>query len=91
VHPRAALDGIVRDLADRIASMPPASVAAVKRVVDRTLASFDDGLVAETDAFGALTAGGLHIVRMERFLEAGGQTRAAETTDFDALLRAMDD
>ena len=63
-----------RALATRIAAMPPASVAAVKQVVDRSLASFDDGLVAETDAFGALTAGGLHIVRMQRFLDAGGQT-----------------
>jgi enoyl-CoA hydratase/carnithine racemase len=91
VHAREELDGVVRALAARIASMPPASVAAVKRVVDRSLASFDDGLVAETDAFGALTAAGLHIVRMERFLAAGGQTREAETTRWDALLEAMDD
>jgi enoyl-CoA hydratase/carnithine racemase len=91
VHPREDLVGVVRALATRIATMPPASVAAVKRVIDRTLVSFDDALVAETDAFGALTAGGLHIVRMERFLEAGGQTRDAETADFRALLDAMDD
>ena len=49
--------GVVRGLAPRIASMPPASVAAVKQVVDRSLASFADGLVAETDAFGALDRG----------------------------------
>jgi enoyl-CoA hydratase/carnithine racemase len=91
VHPRAELGAIVHGLAARIASMPPTSVAAVKRVVDRSLVSFDDGLVAETDAFGALTAGGLHIVRMERFLEAGGQTREAETTRWNALFEAMDD
>jgi enoyl-CoA hydratase/carnithine racemase len=91
VHPRDELHAVVRDLAARIASMPPASVNAVKRVVDRTLVGFDDALVAETDAFGALTAGGLHIVRMERFLDAGGQTREAETGDFQALLDAMDD
>jgi enoyl-CoA hydratase/carnithine racemase len=91
VHPREELVEVVRELATRIATMPPASVAAVKRVIDRTLVSFDDALVAETDAFGALTAGGLHIVRMERFLEAGGQTRQAETADFRALLDAMDD
>ncbi len=89
VHPRADLDGIVYRLATRIASMPPASVAAVKQVVDRSLESFADGLVAETDAFGALTAGGLHIVRMERFLDAGGQTREGETSDFAALVDAM--
>jgi enoyl-CoA hydratase/carnithine racemase len=91
VHPREQLAAVVEALATRIASMPPASVAAIKRVVDRSLRSFDDGLIAETDAFGALTAGGLHIVRMERFLEAGGQTREAETTRWNDLLEAMDD
>jgi enoyl-CoA hydratase/carnithine racemase len=91
VHPRAELMAVVGQLATRIASMPSASVAAVKRVVDRTLVSFDDGLLAETDAFGALTAAGRHIVRMQRFLDAGGQTREGETADFEALLRAMDD
>src|SRR6478672_4085258 len=38
VHPRAELVDVVRTLAARIAAMPPASVAAVKRVVDRSLA-----------------------------------------------------
>jgi len=91
LHPSEELAEVVRRLAARIASMPPASVAAVKRVIDRSLESFDDALVAETDAFGALTAGGLHIVRMERFLEAGGQTREGETTRWDALFDAMAD
>ena len=91
LHPSAELGAVVRALAARIASMPPASVAAVKRVVDRSLESFDEALVAETDAFGALTAGGLHIVRMERFLEAGGQTREGETTRWDELFDAMGD
>ena len=63
----------------------------MKRVVDLSMESFDDGLVAETDAFGALTAAGLHIVRMERFLEAGGQTREAETTRWAELFDAMGD
>src|SRR4029079_5354063 len=91
VHPSAELGAIVGALAARIASMPPASVAAVKRVIDRSLESFDDGLVAETDAFGALTAGGLHIVRMERFLATGGQTRDGETTRWDELFDSMFD
>jgi enoyl-CoA hydratase/carnithine racemase len=91
VHPSGELMAVVGQVATLIASMPSASVAAVKRVVDRTLVSFDDGLVAETDAFGALTAAGLHIVRMQRFLDAGGQTREGETADFAALLEAMDD
>jgi enoyl-CoA hydratase/carnithine racemase len=91
VHPRGELTDVVGALATRIAAMPPASVVAVKRVVDRSLVSFDDALVAETDAFGALTAGGLHIVPMERFLAAGGQTREAETTRWDAVLDATFD
>jgi hypothetical protein len=60
-------------------------------VVDRSLVSFDDGLVAETDAFGALTAAGLHLARMQRFLDAGGQTREGETSDWNGLLDAMND
>jgi enoyl-CoA hydratase/carnithine racemase len=89
VHPRAELAAVVRALAMRIAALPPASVAAVKRVVDRSLVSFDDGLVAETDAFGALTAAGLHLARMQRFLDAGGQTREAELTRNASLIEAM--
>lgn len=91
LHSHDELADAVHALAVRIAAMPPSSIAAVKAVVDRSLVSFDDGLVAETDAFGALTAGGLHIVRMERFLDAGGQTREAETTRWSSLLEAMDD
>ena len=68
-----------------------ASVAAVKRVVDRSLVSFDEALVAETDAFGALTAAGLHLVLMQRYHDAGGQTREGETSDWNALFDAMDD
>lgn len=91
VFPSAELDGAVRTRAERIAAMPGESIAAVKRVVDTSLASFDAGLVAETDALGVLTAAGRHRARMERFLAAGGQTREGETSDFDALLDAMRD
>jgi enoyl-CoA hydratase/carnithine racemase len=91
VFQRDELDGVVRVRAERIAAMPGESIAAVKRVVDTSLASFDAGLVAETDALGALTAAGRHRVRMEQFLAAGGQTREGETSDFDALLHAMRD
>jgi enoyl-CoA hydratase/carnithine racemase len=91
VFPHDELDGVVRARAERIAVMPAESIAAVKRVVDTSLAAFDAGLVAETDAFGVLTAAGLHQTRMERFLAAGGQTREGETSDFEALLDAMRD
>jgi enoyl-CoA hydratase/carnithine racemase len=91
VYPRSGLGDEVRELARRIAAMPPASVAAVKRVVDRSLDSFADGLLAESDAFGALTADGLQLTRMQRFLAAGGQTRDGETARWAELLDAMDD
>jgi enoyl-CoA hydratase/carnithine racemase len=91
VFARDELDRVVRARAARIAGMPGESITAIKRVVDTSLTSFDAGLVAETDAFGVLTAAGLHHARMERFLAAGGQTREAEISDFDALLDAMRD
>jgi enoyl-CoA hydratase/carnithine racemase len=80
VIPQAELGVTVRRLARRIASMPAGSVAAVKRVVDRSLESFASALVDETNAFGELTASGGHVARMERFLAAGGQTREGETS-----------
>lgn len=89
VVPHAELGETGRRVARRIASMPPASVAAVKRVVDVSSESFTDALVEETNAFGALTAGGYHTDRMRRFLEAGGQTREGETTRWDEIDRAM--
>jgi len=58
-------------------------VAAVKRVVDRSLESFDRALVDETNAFGALTAAGAHTARMQRFLDAGGR-RSATGRDIQA-------
>jgi enoyl-CoA hydratase/carnithine racemase len=89
VMPHRELLDAGRRIARRIASMPPASVAAVKRVVDASLASFTNALVEETDAFGALTAGGQHTDRMRRFLDAGGQTREGETKRWDEIDRAM--
>jgi enoyl-CoA hydratase/carnithine racemase len=76
-------------MARRIAVMPSRSIAAVKRVVDISLGSIDDALVAETDAFGQLIAGGGHLPPMQRFLAAGGQTREAEVRRMPALLHAM--
>jgi enoyl-CoA hydratase/carnithine racemase len=83
------LGDTVRRVARRIASMPPASVRAVKRVVDRSLASFDAALVDETNAFGELTAAGAHTARMQRFLAAGGQSRDGETSRWAEIDRAM--
>ena len=64
VVPHAELGAEARQVAQRIAAMPPGSVAAVKRVVNRSLESFDRALVDETNAFGALIAAGSHTARM---------------------------
>lgn len=89
VRPRAQLADDVRALAARAAAMPAAAVAAVKRVVDESLRSFEQALIDETGAFGALIAAGGHQVRMQRFLDAGGQTRAGETRRWDAVIESM--
>jgi enoyl-CoA hydratase/carnithine racemase len=91
VFGRDVLGAEVLAIARRIAAMPAGSIAAVKRVVDVTLVSFDAGLVEETDAFGVLTAGGDHVAPMRRFVAAGGQTREGETTRWDEIMRATRD
>jgi enoyl-CoA hydratase/carnithine racemase len=82
-------DGLL--LARRVAAMPPASVAAVKRVVDVSIGTRDLtlALTAETDAFGRLIASGGHTAPMQRFLDAGGQTRDGEVTRMAAIVDAM--
>jgi enoyl-CoA hydratase/carnithine racemase len=75
--------------AGRIARMPAASVAAVKRVVDASRAGLDAALVTESDELGRLLASGGHQALMRRFLDAGGQTREGETTQMEATFDAM--
>lgn len=75
--------------ASRIASMPATSIAAVKRVVDISLSSTEAALVAETDAFGELVAGGGHRRPMQAFLAAGGQTRDGERDRMNEIVEAM--
>jgi enoyl-CoA hydratase/carnithine racemase len=88
VFPSAVVAGEVRKFARRVAAMPPASLAAVKHVVDASLDSFEQGLVEESDALGRLTAAGAQLAPMRRFLAAGGQTRDGETTRWDEIMRA---
>jgi enoyl-CoA hydratase/carnithine racemase len=83
------IERIVMALAHRVARMPAASVAAVKRVVDLSLGDLRPVLTAETDAFGELTSSGAHVEPMRRFLEAGGQTREAEIAPMDHLIDRM--
>ncbi|HJS37164.1 MAG TPA: NADP-dependent malic enzyme, partial [Burkholderiales bacterium] len=70
------IERIVMALARRVARMPAASVAAVKRVVDLSLGDLRPVLTAETDAFGELTSSGAHLEPMRRFLEAGGAVKS---------------
>jgi enoyl-CoA hydratase/carnithine racemase len=76
-------------LAERIAAMPGASIAAIKRVVDATLAAPTPALTEESAELAALMAAGAQKAPMQAFLDAGGQTRAAEATDIDPLIVAM--
>lgn len=76
-------------LASRIAAMPAASIAAVKRVVDSSLSSPEVALVAESDALGELLASGAQRAPMEAFLAAGGQTRDGELHRMNDIVESM--
>ncbi len=87
--PVADLEASGSALAERIARMPGASIAAVKRVVDVSLSSLQPALVAESDALADLLSQGLQQGPMRAFLAAGGQTREGETRRMPHLLAAM--
>jgi len=76
---------------ERFASLERRSIAAVKRVVDAALDHDPGALVAESAALSAAIASGAHLGPMRRFLDAGGQTRAAEIGPIEPLLEAMRD
>ena len=87
--PSPELDAEGLKLARRIAAMPTASVAAVKRVVDHSLTGAADSLAFESDALAELFAAGSHRAPMTAFLEAGGQTRDGELNRMESLIVAM--
>jgi enoyl-CoA hydratase/carnithine racemase len=89
VGPPDRIEGELTVFAGRLATMPSASVAAVKRVLNASLAGLDAALVTESDELGRLLAAGGHQAPMRRFLEAGGQTRAGEATGMAAAFDAM--
>jgi enoyl-CoA hydratase/carnithine racemase len=91
VVPVEALAEHVDAVARRIAAMPAASVAAVKRVMDASLdGTLPDALATESAALSALEASGGHRGPMTRFLAAGGQTRDGER-DRDRFGRIVDE
>jgi len=89
LHPAADIRRHVMSLAERIAAMPPASVAAVKRVFSAALPDPAAALAEESNALSELMATGAHHEPMRRFLAAGGQTRPAEKRGFGPLIEAM--
>jgi len=78
-----------RRVARRIAAMPAPSIAAVKRVVDASLADPEGALGTESAELYGLLATGSHRAPMGRFLAAGGQTREGERDGFERLVVAM--
>jgi len=72
------IDAFVDRLAGRIASFPRHAVAAAKESVVRSEVVVVDHLLAETVAFNAALASDETHDRMQRFLDAGGQTPEGE-------------
>jgi enoyl-CoA hydratase/carnithine racemase len=87
--PVEGLDDRVEALVARVGSMPPASVAAVKRVVTASVAVPDEVLRLESEELGRLMGAGAHVEPMRRFLAAGGQTRDVEVGSIEPLLDVM--
>jgi enoyl-CoA hydratase/carnithine racemase len=80
--------GFVRDLARRVASMPPYAVAAAKRAVDAALPDPTPGFVVEGRAFHDTRMKPEAADRMRRFVAEGGQTRDGER-DLAAVLERL--
>ncbi len=83
------IEGFVRRLAVRVASMPPHAVAAAKRSVDAALPDPTPGLTVEGRAFDEARHHDVAGQRMRRFLEVGGQRRDAEL-DLEGLLDRLE-
>lgn len=81
------LDTVVRDLAARIAAMPPLALAAAKAAVNAASGDINEGLAVEAEQFRAALSDDARDL-MRRFLDAGGQTRDGER-DLDALFARM--
>ncbi|MDX2167349.1 MAG: enoyl-CoA hydratase/isomerase family protein [Deltaproteobacteria bacterium] len=76
--PAAELGPFVDRLAARIASFPAGAIALAKAAVDAADTSVVDGLLAEADAFNQSLASAETRDRMQRFMDAGGQTVEVE-------------
>ncbi|MGA7756382.1 MAG: enoyl-CoA hydratase/isomerase family protein [Ilumatobacteraceae bacterium] len=78
VLPADEIDAFVDRLVGRMASFPAHAVAAAKDIVVRSETDVEADLLSETVAFNATLAHDETHDRMQRFLEAGGQTPDGE-------------
>jgi enoyl-CoA hydratase/carnithine racemase len=83
------LDVVGIQAARRIASMSPACIAGIKRVVDQSLGNLRTALVAEADVVAQRMADDEHREAIDRFLAAGGQTRDGERYRMNEILAAV--
>jgi enoyl-CoA hydratase/carnithine racemase len=85
--PPDQLGPFVDALARRIASFPPAAIAAAKTAVDAGLPDRLGGLLREADLFNHAAADPGARERMTAFLAAGGQTREVELALLEVAAR----
>ncbi len=78
VVPTGEIDAFVDRLAGRMASFPRHAIAAAKEIVVRSEVGVEADLLSETIAFNATLASDETHDRMQRFLDAGGQTPDGE-------------
>ena len=89
VLPADQLRPFVTHLAHRIAAWPPAAVRAAKQSIDEGIYAAEPNYLAENRAFGSLVHAGHHLGPMQRFLDAGGQTRDGELHRMETIIDAM--
>jgi len=87
--PADELRPFVDTLAGRVASFPLDVIATAKRAVDAAVGDPVPGLRVEDQLFRETLAGPAAAQRMQAFLDAGGQTREAETGDLTALINRL--
>jgi len=86
--PADELDDYVDRLASRIASYPPAAIAAAYKAVDAAVLPLEDGLKAEGELLFPVFTSPTAVQRFTAALAAGAQTRVGEL-DLEALLTTI--
>ena len=89
VLPSDELRAHTAQVARRIAASPRLSIAQAKQAVDAALGPVEPGLLTETQGMMACSATSQHVPLMQRFLDAGGQTREAER-DTETMAAVID-